>query len=109
MPSIGDVLSLKVAKIIKNGVFLKNENDQNNYFLHISEMKEGRVRSVYDIVKPGEMINCRVISINKKNNGKITYQVSLKMLDEEKFLNLDTSKHDSVYLEMMEDAFFILK
>lgn len=80
MPNIGEVIEVEVVKILKQGAIL-TANDNYDYFLPISQAAEGRVRSMEDVVKVGEKIKARVFRA-KRHKGKISYQLSLALLDE---------------------------
>lgn len=80
MPKIGEVIEVEVIKVLKQGAIL-SANDNYDYFLPISQAAEGRVRSMDDVVKVGDKIKARVFR-SKRHKGKISYQLSLALLDE---------------------------
>ena len=86
MPNIGEMVNLKVTKIIKSGAFLSNPKEPGvNFFLHIKEAtNEKWLDSLESITSEGEIIATRVIGTKVLNN-KTTYQVSLKHTDDEEY------------------------
>lgn len=86
MPIIGEMVNLKVTKIVKSGAFLSNPKEPGvNFFLHIKEAtNEKWLDSLESITSEGEIIATRVIG-SKEYNKKITYQVSLKHTDDEEY------------------------
>lgn len=82
MPNIGELLTLKIDKVIKTGAFLSNKSDRFDYFLPITEVKDGWIESMEGEVTAGEEKECRVVGVKRKK-GRLSYQVSLKMADDE--------------------------
>ncbi|WP_088361904.1 S1 RNA-binding domain-containing protein [Bacillus cereus] len=83
MPKIGDIVELKVVKILPGGAIL-SAGDKFDYFLPIKEAAEGYVNRMEDVVKAGSVIKAR-ITRSKNHRGKISFQLSLALLDEEKY------------------------
>lgn len=79
MPKIGDLIQGKVVKIIDKGAFIKLSEKETG-FLHISEIAEEYVRKVSDHVKVGQVIEVRVIAVDRRR-GKIG--LSIKRVNDE--------------------------
>jgi small subunit ribosomal protein S1 len=60
---VGDLLSGYVTKITNFGAFVKLEDDLEG-LLHVSELSDGKVASVEDVVHPGMKIEVRVIRVD---------------------------------------------
>jgi small subunit ribosomal protein S1 len=60
---VGDLLSGYVTKITNFGAFVKLEEDLEG-LLHISELSDGKVTNVEDILKPGQKVEVRVIRVD---------------------------------------------
>ncbi|MDR0423757.1 MAG: polyribonucleotide nucleotidyltransferase [Rickettsiales bacterium] len=70
----GEIYSGKVAKIIVSGAFIAIEGS-GDFFLHISELANHRVKNITDIIKEGETINVKYLGIDKRNNKpKVSYK-----------------------------------
>jgi len=63
---VGDLLSGYVTKITNFGAFVKLEEDLEG-LLHISELSDGKVNNVEDILKPGQKIEVRVIRVDTED------------------------------------------
>jgi small subunit ribosomal protein S1 len=60
---VGDLLSGYVTKITNFGAFVKLEEDLEG-LLHVSELSDGKVGNVEDILQPGQKIEVRVIRVD---------------------------------------------
>ncbi|MFN0241659.1 MAG: 30S ribosomal protein S1 [Planctomycetota bacterium] len=60
---VGDLLSGYVTKITNFGAFVKLEEDLEG-LLHISELSDGKVGNVEDVLKPGMKVEVRVIRVD---------------------------------------------
>ncbi len=60
---VGDLLSGFVTKITNFGAFVKLEEDLEG-LLHVSELSDGKVGNVEDILQPGQKIEVRVIRVD---------------------------------------------
>ena len=60
---VGDLLSGYVTKITNFGAFVKLEEDLEG-LLHISELSDGKVNNVEDVLKPGQKVEVRVIRVD---------------------------------------------
>jgi small subunit ribosomal protein S1 len=63
---VGDLLSGYVTKITNFGAFVKLEEDLEG-LLHISELSDGKVGNIEDILKPGQKIEVRVIRVDTED------------------------------------------
>ncbi|MHB1390457.1 MAG: polyribonucleotide nucleotidyltransferase [Thermoleophilia bacterium] len=73
----GDVFVGKVVKIMDFGAFVELKRGTDG-LVHISNLAEGRVANVEDVVKRGQMVEVEVIEI-KEDRGK--QKIGLKILD----------------------------
>lgn len=81
MPKIGDIIQAKVVKILPSGAIL-SASDEYDYFLPIKNAAQGYVRRMEDVVSEGEIIKARIMS-SKRHKGKISFQLSLTVMDEQ--------------------------
>lgn len=82
MPKIGDIIEAKVVKVLPNGAIL-SAGDSFDYFLPVKEAKtseKGYIR-MEDVVSEGETIKARIKG-SKKHKGKVSFQLSLALLDD---------------------------
>lgn len=61
---VGDVVKGTVAKIASFGAFVNLDNDIDG-LIHISQLSEGHVERVKDVLKVGDEIEARVIKVDK--------------------------------------------
>jgi len=61
---VGDLVKGNVAKIASFGAFVNLENDIDG-LIHISQLAEGHVEKVKDVIKVGDEIEARVIKVDK--------------------------------------------
>jgi len=61
---IGDLVTGKVSKIAAFGAFISLDGDIDG-LVHISQISEGHVAKVKDVLKPGQEIEARVIKVDK--------------------------------------------
>lgn len=105
MPKIGDVIEVKVVKVLPVGAIL-TANDSFDYFLHIKDAKtksSGYIKHMSDIVTVGETIKARITS-SKKHKGKISFQLSLSLLDDDKYKKEVFESKMRDYLKTSEDT-----
>ena len=67
--SVGDIFRGKVKKITSFGCFV-GLTPRVDGLVHISQLAEGRVRRVEDVVQEGDTVTVRVIKVD--NDGKIS-------------------------------------
>jgi len=68
MPEVGKVYSGKVTRTTSFGAFVEILPGQEG-LIHISELADGYVRRVEDVVKEGDTVKVKVISID--DHGKV--------------------------------------
>ncbi len=61
---VGDLVNGKVAKIASFGAFVELEGDIDG-LVHISQLSEGHVAKVKDVIKIGDPVEARVIKVDK--------------------------------------------
>lgn len=61
---VGDKVKGEVAKIAAFGAFVSLEGDIDG-LIHISQLSEGRVEKVKDVIKVGDEVEARVIKVDK--------------------------------------------
>ena len=64
--NVGDIIKGKVTGIENYGFFLLLDDGYTG-LIHISEMSEKYVKSVFDYVQLGEYINARILEVDNKN------------------------------------------
>lgn len=85
---VGDILEGKVLNIMQYGAFIQLENNQKG-LVHISEVSNKFVADVNTILKPGQNVKVKVISVE---NSKIA--LSIKQLEENKVINKERKNRD---------------
>ncbi len=68
LPEVGEVVSGPVKNIIQIGAFVQIAPGRDG-FVHISNLSEGRVDQVRDVVNVGDVVNVRITAI--RDDGKI--------------------------------------
>jgi polyribonucleotide nucleotidyltransferase len=76
-PEVGTIYSGKVVKIVDFGAFV-NFLGSRDGLVHISELAEGRVATVQDVVSEGDEVKVKVLGMD--NRGKI--KLSLRDVDQ---------------------------
>ena len=72
--AIGEIVEGKVVKILEFGAIV--DFGGHDGMIHVSELKEGFVKKVEDVVKLGDFVRTKII---KMENGKIG--LSIKQLN----------------------------
>ncbi len=80
---VGDILEGKVLNVMQYGVFVQLPNNQKG-LVHISEVSNKFVSDINTVLKQGQIVKVKVISID---NAKIA--LSIKKLEENKVINRD--------------------
>ena len=60
----GDIYICKVKKLLQHGIIVYIKDDQEG-FIHISELSKRWVRDVKDVAKEGDMLVCKVITVGR--------------------------------------------
>jgi polyribonucleotide nucleotidyltransferase len=77
-PEIGRIYSGKVVRVVDFGAFINFLGSQDG-LCHISELKNERVGKVTDVVKEGDVVKVKVLSIDDR--GKV--KLSMRAVDQE--------------------------
>ncbi|MDA0998131.1 MAG: polyribonucleotide nucleotidyltransferase [Proteobacteria bacterium] len=77
-PEVGAIYNGKVVKIVDFGAFVNFMGNKDG-LVHISELAEGRVAQVGDVVKEGDLVKVKLIGIDDR--GKV--KLSLRVVDQE--------------------------
>ena len=77
-PEVGVVYDGKVVKVVDFGAFV-NFLGPRDGLVHISEMAEGRVEKVTDVVNEGDQVKVKLIGIDDR--GKV--KLSMRVVDQE--------------------------
>lgn len=76
-PEIGKIYNGKVVKLMDFGAFVQIMPGQDG-LVHVSEMAEGRVEKVSDVVKEGDMVDVKLMAIDDRG------RLNLSMKDAKK-------------------------
>lgn len=85
---VGDILEGKVLNIMQYGVFIQLPNKQKG-LVHISEVSDKFVTDISAVLKSGQIVKVKVISVE---NAKIA--LSIKQLEESKVISRDKKVHN---------------
>ncbi len=77
-PEVGVIYTGKVVKIVDFGAFVNFMGNRDG-LVHISELAEGRVGQVSDVVKEGDIVKAKLIGIDDR--GKV--KLSMRVVDQE--------------------------
>ena len=94
---IGEIVSGKVVRLVPFGAFVELESGLDG-LVHISQISHTRVESPQDVLKIGETINVKVISIDIENN-----RISLSKKAVEVKPETDLKNNEEVIEETVED------
>jgi polyribonucleotide nucleotidyltransferase len=86
-PEMGKIYSGKVVRIVDFGAFV-NFFGSRDGLVHISELADGRVNKVEDVVKEGDTVKVKVLDID--NRGKV--RLSVRLVDQETGEDLSDKK-----------------
>jgi polyribonucleotide nucleotidyltransferase len=78
VPEVGMIYSGKVVRVVDFGAFINFLGNQDG-LCHISELKNERVGKVTDVVKEGDVVKVKVLSIDDR--GKV--KLSMRAVDQE--------------------------
>ena len=65
-PENGELVLCKVLSVNPHSAFVNLEEYGKQGLIHISEISPGRIRNIYDYVKPGKIIVCKVLQVNRE-------------------------------------------
>ncbi|MEK9725806.1 MAG: polyribonucleotide nucleotidyltransferase, partial [Rhodospirillaceae bacterium] len=77
-PEINKIYDGKVVKIVDFGAFVNYLGNRDG-LVHISELTEGRVGKVTDVIQEGDMVKAKLIGIDDR--GKV--KLSMRVVDQE--------------------------
>lgn len=100
MSIIGSVKHFVVEIRIRNGAFLSTKGDRRNYFI---SNKNINYKDKDNKVFEGSKIKGRIVGKRKLKNGKISYQVSTKLLDKDTYSNDSFNEKLNNFLKDSED------
>lgn len=75
-PTVGDVFTGKVVKIMEFGAFVEIAPGKDG-LVHISELANTRVEKVEDVVKEGDMIKVKLLEIDSQGRYKLSHKATL--------------------------------
>jgi polyribonucleotide nucleotidyltransferase len=73
-PEIGTIYEGKVVKIMEFGAFV-NFIGKRDGLVHISELAEGRVKTVNEVVNEGDTVKVKVLGIDDRGKVKLSMRV----------------------------------
>ena len=76
-PEVGEIYTGKVVKLMKFGAFV-NILPGKDGLVHISELAKQRVASVEDVVNVGDVMDVKVIEIDKQGRINLSHKALLK-------------------------------
>ncbi|MEM2121463.1 MAG: S1 RNA-binding domain-containing protein [Candidatus Woesearchaeota archaeon] len=65
-PEEGELVLCRVTNITPHSTFVNLEEYDKQGLIHISEISPGRIRNIYEFVKEGKIIVCKVLKVNKE-------------------------------------------
>lgn len=89
-PEVGEIYDGKVVKVVDFGAFV-NFLGARDGLVHVSEMKQERVKHPSDVVKEGQIVKVRVMGFDDR--GKI--KLSMKVVDQETGEDLTKKKEEA--------------
>ena len=99
MYKAGSIVTGSVTGIEKYGIFVSLD-DYYSGLIHISEISDGFVRNIEDVVKVGEVIDAKVLSVD---NDSCHLKLSIKNI------NYKHSNHNYKKIEEVGSGFGILR
>jgi len=73
-PEFGQVFEGTVAKVLDSGAFV-NYLPGKDGFIHISEIADERIESIYDRLSEGQKITVKIIGIDQKGKAKLSMRL----------------------------------
>ena len=70
--NVGEIVEGTVSDIMNYGAFIKLEGGKNG-LVHISEVSKDYVEDIHDVLKTGDKVKAKVLSIDEK--GKIALSI----------------------------------
>ncbi|MBQ9314035.1 MAG: S1 RNA-binding domain-containing protein [Clostridia bacterium] len=75
--NVGEIVEGTVADIMNYGAFIKLEDGKSG-LVHISEVSKDYVEDIHKVLKSGDKVKAKVLSINEK--GKIALSIKKAMM-----------------------------
>ena len=82
--NVGDIIEGKVTDIMNYGVFVKI-NDEKSGLVHISEVSKDYVEDIHTVLKSGDVVKVKVLSIDEKGKIGLSIKKALPQTRENKF------------------------
>lgn len=98
---VGQIIEGKVTNIMNYGVFVKID-DETIGLVHISEVSRDYVENINTILKTGDDVKVKILSINE--NGKIALSIKKALPLSEKNYNNEQKKSKSNNMMLVEDT-----
>lgn len=98
---VGEVVEGTVSDIMNYGAFVKLEDGKNG-LVHISEVSKDFVQDIHTVLKSGDKVKAKVISIDEK--GKIALSIK-RALPQSKINKDNTPKESPMTLDDMLSKF----
>jgi general stress protein 13 len=70
---VGDTVKGRITNIKPYGAFVKLEDDTNG-LIHISEISDGYVSNIEDVLTIGDVVELQVIKISEDNKVSLSYR-----------------------------------
>ena len=102
--NVGEIVEGTVSDIMNYGAFVKFENGKNG-LVHISEVSKDYVDDIHKVLKSGDKVKAKIISIDEK--GKIALSIKKALLDEDKkkeMKNKSTTSLDDMLSKFLKDS-----
>ena len=80
--SVGEIVEGTVSDIVNYGAFVKLDDGKNG-LVHISEVSRDYVQDIHSVLKTGDKIKAKVLSIDDK--GKIALSIKKGLLSDKDF------------------------
>ena len=99
--SIGEIVEGTVSDIMNYGAFIKLEDGKNG-LVHISEVSKDFVEDIHKVLKTGDKVKAKIISIDEK--GKIALSIKKAIVEEAKKEVKPTSTLDDMLSKFLKDS-----
>lgn len=90
--NVGDIIEGKVTDIMNYGVFVKI-NDEKSGLVHISEVSKDYVEDIHTVLKSGDVVKVKVLSIDEKGKIGLSIKKALPQTRENKFSYTDKKEN----------------
>ncbi len=109
--NVGEIVEGTVTDIMNYGVFVKLDGGKNG-LVHISEISKDYVSNIHDVLKSGDKVKVKVLSIDEK--GKIALSMKRAIIDDseslkEEVVNLSLDDMLSKFLKDSDERQLDLK